>query len=50
MRKLFLMLMLPLAAVSMSGCCEKEPEVKNIIYMIGDGMGLAQASLVKVEN
>ena len=50
MRKLFLILMLPLVAASLSGCCEKEPEVKNIIYMIGDGMGLAQASLVKIEN
>ena len=50
MRKLFLILMLPLVAASLSGCCEKEQEVKNIIYMIGDGMGLAQATLVKIEN
>ena len=50
MRKLFYILMFPLVMASMSSCGEKEPEVKNIIYMIGDGMGLAQASLVKIEG
>lgn len=44
------MLMFPFVAAGMSGCAEQEPEVKNIIYMIGDGMGLAQASLVKIEG
>ena len=42
--------MLPLVAFGVSGCAEKEPEVKNIIIMIGDGMGLAQASLTQIEN
>ena len=42
--------MLPLVAFGVSGCTEKEPEVKNIIFMIGDGMGLAQASLTQIEN
>ncbi|MBR0332089.1 MAG: alkaline phosphatase [Alistipes sp.] len=50
MKKLFLLLMLPLVAFGVSGCAEKEPEVKNIIIMIGDGMGLAQASLTQIEN
>lgn len=50
MKKLFLLLMLPLVAFGVSGCTEKEPEVKNIIIMIGDGMGLAQASLTQIEN
>ncbi|MBP3474637.1 MAG: alkaline phosphatase [Alistipes sp.] len=50
MKKLFLLLMLPLVAFGVSGCAEKEPEVKNIIFMIGDGMGLAQASLTQIEN
>lgn len=50
MKKLFLLLMLPLVAFGVSGCTEKEPEVKNIIFMIGDGMGLAQASLTQIEN
>lgn len=50
MKKLFLLLMLPLVAFGVSGCTEKEPEVKNIIIMIGDGMGLARASLTQIEN
>lgn len=50
MKKLFLFLTLPFFAMSVSGCAEKEPEVKNIIIMIGDGMGLAQASLTQIEN
>lgn len=36
------------------GCCtgtsEKEPEVKNLIYLIGDGMGLAQVGMLEIEN
>ena len=50
MKKLFFLLILPLVALSQSGCQKQEPEVKNIIYMIGDGMGLAQATLLKIEN
>lgn len=50
MKKLFLLLALPFLAMSLNGCAEKEPEVKNIIIMIGDGMGLAQASLTQIEN
>ena len=45
MKKLFLLLSLPFMAMAMSGC-NQEPEVKNIIYMIGDGMGLAQVSVI----
>lgn len=36
------------------GCCtgtsEQEPEVKNLIYLIGDGMGLAQVGMLEIEN
>ena len=28
----------------------QEPEVKNIIYMIGDGMGLAHVSMLQIEG
>ncbi len=50
MKKLIPLMMLPLVALFVSGCTPKEPEVKNIIYMIGDGMGLAQASLMQIEQ
>lgn len=49
MKKLFLLLSLPFMAMAMSGC-NQEPEVKNIIYMIGDGMGLAQVSVMQIEQ
>ena len=49
MKKLFLLLSLPFVAMAMSGC-NQEPEVKNIIYMIGDGMGLAQVSVMQIEQ
>lgn len=50
MKRLLSLTMLPLVAFLISGCAPKEPEVKNIIYMIGDGMGLAQASLMQIEQ
>ncbi len=40
-------------SMPMQGCrekCEKENEVKNVILMIGDGMGLAQVTSLMVEN
>lgn len=50
MKKILLLLSLvPLWA----GCChsdDREPAVRNVIYMIGDGMGLAQVSLLQIEN
>lgn len=53
MRKLLLSLAI---AATMMGCCNsatnapQEVEVKNVIFLIGDGMGLAQASMLMVEN
>lgn len=53
MKKLLLFLALAVFATS---CCDKaacttpESEVKNVIYMIGDGMGLAHASMLKIEG
>lgn len=39
------------SAISCSNCTEDKPEVKNVIYMIGDGMGLgAVSSLVLSED
>ena len=44
---------IPIAALSLmlaSSCCQ-QPEVKNVIYVIGDGMGLgAVSSLVLTED
>lgn len=50
MKRFLSLTMLPLVAFLIGGCAPKEPEVKNIIYMIGDGMGLAQASLMQIEQ
>lgn len=47
MKKLFLALCVSLAAAC--GCpSEREPEVRNVVYMIGDGMGLAQVSMLQI--
>lgn len=50
MKKLFLFLSFAAIASFGVGCAEKQPEVKNIIYMIGDGMGLAQVSVMQIEQ
>lgn len=51
MKKLLLPLFCFFACI---GCCtgtsEQEPEVKNLIYLIGDGMGLAQVGMLEIEN
>ena len=39
-----------IACCSSCNCKTSEPEVKNVIYMIGDGMGLAHVSMLMVEN
>ena len=42
---------LTLAACALAlcaACTDREPEVRNVIYLIGDGMGLAQVSLLQV--
>ena len=40
---------LTLAACALAlcaACTDREPEVRNVIYLIGDGMGLAQVSQI----
>ncbi len=50
-----LLLLVALVAVGTS-CCDStacttsDDEVKNVIYMIGDGMGLAHVSMLKIEG
>lgn len=47
MKKLFLALGVCVLAAC-SPACGREPEVRNVIYMIGDGMGLAQVSMLQI--
>ena len=51
MKKLFLMILL-ICAVSQSADAKKpkQQKVENIIYMIGDGMGLTHVSMLELEN
>lgn len=48
MKKLFLLLAIACIAAQPSEA--KNPKVKNIIYMIGDGMGLTHVSMLELEN
>lgn len=48
MKKLFLLMALVCMAAQPSEA--KMPKVKNIIYMIGDGMGLTHVSMLELEN
>ena len=48
MKKLFLLLAIACLATQPSKA--KTPKVKNIIYMIGDGMGLTHVSMLELEN
>ena len=51
MKKLFLFLLIALTlSTSAEAKRGKTPKVNNIIYMIGDGMGLAQVSMVQMEG
>ncbi len=50
MKKIAKSLLLGATALVAVSCCQKEPEVKNIIFMIGDGMGLAQTSATALIN
>ena len=51
MKKLFLFLLLSLTALySVEAKKPKQPKVNNIIYMIGDGMGLAHVSMLQIEQ
>ena len=47
MRKCFLFVILSLGVAGLASAAEP---VRNLILMIGDGMGLAQVSLLKIEN
>ena len=50
MKKTLLSFVLALSLLFVS-CGEQAPEsVRNVIYMIGDGMGLAHVSMLQVEN
>ena len=39
-----------LVAVLLSGCKQEEQEVKNLILLIGDGMGLAHVSMLEIDR
>lgn len=48
--KRFLYTLTALTLMALAGCSEREPEVKSLIYLIGDGMGLAQMTMLEVEE
>ncbi|MBR6662129.1 MAG: alkaline phosphatase, partial [Alistipes sp.] len=51
MRKILLLLALSLTlSYSADAKRPKQPKVNNIIYMIGDGMGLGHISMLQLEN
>ena len=51
MKKLFLLAILSLAALySVEAKKPKQPKIENIIYMIGDGMGLGHVSMLQIEQ
>lgn len=52
MKKLFLLVLLSLAALlgAEAKKTQKLPKVDNIIYMIGDGMGLCHVSMLQIEG
>ncbi len=50
MRRITTILLLATTVMVASACTPKEPKVKNIIFLIGDGMGLAQVSAASLIN
>lgn len=51
MKKLFLLLLLSTVALfNVEAKKPKQPKINNIIYMIGDGMGLAHVSMLQIEQ
>ena len=46
--KKFLLVLCASFAAACSCFPDREPEVRSVIYMIGDGMGLAQVSLLQI--
>ena len=47
--KQFRYLLLALS-VAVASCAPSQEEVRNVIYLIGDGMGLAQVSMLEIEE
>ena len=51
MRKILLLLMISLTlSINAEAKHKKQPKVNNIIYMIGDGMGLCHVSMMQLEG
>ena len=51
MKKLFLLALLSFTALyTVEAKKPKQPKIDNIIYMIGDGMGLAHVSMLQIEQ
>lgn len=50
MRKISLLLVLWLAAALPAAAQERPDSVRNLIFLIGDGMGLAHVSMLQIEN
>lgn len=50
MKKLFFLSCACVLAACASCTANREPEVRNVIFLIGDGMGLAQVSLLQVAD
>ena len=50
MKKAFLFLALCLLGAGRAAAAEPVDSVRNVIYMIGDGMGLAHVSMLAVEG
>ena len=50
MKKAFLFLALCLLGAGRAAAAEPADSVRNVIYMIGDGMGLAHVSMLAVEG
>lgn len=49
MKRLFLLLFISVAALQCADA-KKQPKVNNIIYLIGDGMGLCHVSMLQIEG
>ena len=47
MKRFYLLLGVSLLAACACPAC-REPEIRNVVYMIGDGMGLAQVSMLQI--
>lgn len=53
MKQIRFWILLCLAVVAMTACCDKqntEEQPRNLIYMIGDGMGLSHVAMMMIEG